>query len=310
MKLFACFVFALALPVSVKGAEPVTITVDAADVSRRILHAHLTIPANAGPLTLHYPKWIPGEHSPSGPINNLAGLTVTANGKSIQWQRDPIDLYTFKVEVPPGARAIEVGLDYLAPVELERHSSGATATDHVAIVNWNLVVVYPGGARADEIPFRATLKLPPGWSWGSALASSRSSGATVEFKQVPLTTLIDSPVLIGDHLQHIALDPLHEIVAAADGESALDWPNSVIEHYKRLIVEATALFGARHYDSYHFLVSLSDFIPPGGIEHHQSSDNRAPERAFVDEEARLAVAGCSRTSSPIPGTASIAARSD
>ncbi len=278
---------ALAAP----ARPPVTVSVDATDAPRRILHAKLAIPASPGPLALHYPKWIPGEHAPTGPIGNLAGLQVSAAGKPLAWRRDPVDLYTFTVDVPAGARAVDVALDYLVPVEAVGHGSGGMATDHLAIVNWHLALLYPDGARPDELTYAATLKLPPGWSWGSALAPARAAGATVEFKPVPLTSLIDSPVLIGDHLRHVALDATHEIVAASDSDAATRVDDALLGQLRGLVAEAQALFGARHYRSYHFLVALSDYIAHGGIEHHESSDNRGPERTFTDDNMRLAMAG-------------------
>src|SRR5229473_7938213 len=89
------------------AAPHISIALDATDAPRKIFHAHLTIPASPGALTLYYPKWIPGEHGPTGPIQDLAGLKFTANGQLLKWRRDLLDGWTIHVEVPGGATNIE-----------------------------------------------------------------------------------------------------------------------------------------------------------------------------------------------------------
>src|SRR5215468_565866 len=98
-------------------AAPITLRVDATEVPRKIYHAELNIPATPGPMTLFYPKWIPGDHAPSGPINDLAGLSISANGQPLFWKRDSIELFAFHVDVPQGASSIHVKLDFLSAAE-------------------------------------------------------------------------------------------------------------------------------------------------------------------------------------------------
>src|SRR5258708_27962835 len=78
--------------------------VDASDAPRNILHSSVTIPVSAGPMTLVYPKWIPGNHRPTGPIQNLMGLHIMANGQELEWQRDLVDRYAFHLQRPAAAR--------------------------------------------------------------------------------------------------------------------------------------------------------------------------------------------------------------
>ncbi len=56
------------------SAQNISLTVDATKTQNKILHAHLVMPVKSGPLTVYYPKWIPGEHGPDGPIASLSGL--------------------------------------------------------------------------------------------------------------------------------------------------------------------------------------------------------------------------------------------
>src|SRR6201997_2703648 len=85
---------ALAAP-SAQGQQNITLTVDATRTPQKLLKAHLVLPVKPGPLTIYYPKWIPGEHGPEGPIADVAALKFEAGGKTIPWQRDLLDVFTF-----------------------------------------------------------------------------------------------------------------------------------------------------------------------------------------------------------------------
>jgi predicted metalloprotease with PDZ domain len=249
------------------------------------------IPAKPGPLTLYYPKWIPGEHMPDGPIVNLAGLKFFAGGKPLAWRRDLVDMFAFHLEVPESTDTIEVQLDYLLAGVSAKYSSGASATGQLTVLSWNEVLLYPQGQPVNELTYEASLRLPEGWQFATALPVTKHSGANVEFAPVALNTLVDSPVLAGAYFRVIPLtrdeEPPHEIDIAADSEPALAMSAEDIEHYRRLVAETGALFGSRHYRDYHFLVSLSDDVTHFGLEHHESSDDRVPERTFLDEGLRL-----------------------
>ena len=281
---------------------PIRLQVDLSEAPLRIVHAELSIPVQPGPLTLLYPKWIPGEHSPSGPIADLTALVMRAGGKTLAWERDPVDMFTFHVEVPPEASSLEVKLDYLTPSETGRFTASPASTDQMAVLSWNTVLLYPAGPPSDDLIYRASLKLPPGWEFGTALPlASPTQGHTpepsglVEFQPASLTTLVDSPVLAGAHFRAVDITGgapvLHEIDMAADSDAALAIPQSEVDLYTRLVAEAQALFGAHHYRNYHFLLTLSDHTNSFGLEHHESSDNRVKERTLIDPDTFVMRAG-------------------
>jgi predicted metalloprotease with PDZ domain len=253
----------------------------------------MKIPASAGDLTLYYPKWIPGEHAPDGPIVDLAGLKFSAGGKTLKWRRDLLDGFTIHVDVPTGETEVNAELDFLSPAVFEGgFSAGSSATDKLAVISWNQVLLYPKGWKADELTYVATLKLPTNWKYGTPLpiASTKAeNGETqIEFKPAPLDTLVDSPVITGEYLKIVKLsdDPLTEMDIAADSAAALEAPQEVWDHYKNLVEQAQKLFGAHHYRDYHFLYSLSDHVAHFGLEHHESDDSRVGERGLVDENDR------------------------
>ncbi|PYX30356.1 MAG: peptidase M61 [Acidobacteria bacterium] len=272
----------------------VTISVDASMAPRKIFHATLKIPASAGDLTLYYPKWIPGEHAADGPVVDLAGLKFRAGGTSLNWRRDLLDGFTIHVEVPAGVNEIDGELDFLSPATFESgFSAGSSATDKMAVISWNQVLLYPKGWKSDEINYSASLKLPAGWKFGTPLRVAGQSGNEIKFATVSLTTLVDSPVITGEFLKVVPLaqDPLTEMDIAADSAAALEAPQEVWDHYKNLVEQANKMFGAHHYRDYHFLLSLSDHVAHFGLEHHESDDSRINERGLVDENPRKLEAG-------------------
>jgi predicted metalloprotease with PDZ domain len=279
------------LAVSACAATPptVTISVDATTAPRKIFHASLTIPATAGDLTLYYPKWIPGEHAPDGPVIDLAGLKFSAAGKLLKWLRDLLDGFTLHVDVPPGVTEIAAELDFLSPATFEGgFSAGSSATDKLAIISWNQVLLYPKGFKSDDINYSASLRIPQGWKFGTPLPIASQSGNEIKFATVSLTTLVDSPVITGEFLKVVPLaqDPVTEMDIAADSAAALEAPQETWDHYKSLVDQAQKMFGAHHYRDYHFLYTLSDHVAHFGLEHHESDDSRVDERALVDDISR------------------------
>jgi predicted metalloprotease with PDZ domain len=271
-------------------AAPATavLEVDAREAPRGILRVHLTLPVGSGALTLIYPKWLPGEHAPNGPVAGLSALAFSVGGNAVPWQRDPIDMYAFHLTVPARATALDVAFEVDSLLGATPPNALRTATESLAIVLWNQLLFYPAGVRSDAMQVAAKLRLPTGWNWGSALAAVGTVGDATQFKPVSLTTLIDSPVLAGRHFETLVLGgrPAVSLHVAADSAAALDMPAAMLGHLRKLVQEAGALFGATHYDEYHFLWTLSDLIDYEGIEHHQSSDNRTAERTFIDDELR------------------------
>jgi predicted metalloprotease with PDZ domain len=275
-------------------APTVTLSVDASASARKIFHATLEIPASAGDLTLYYPKWIPGEHAPDGPVTDLAGLKFSAGGKTLKWRRDLLDGFTIHVEVPAATREIQAELDFLSPATFEGgFSAGSSATDKMTVISWNQVLLYPKGWKSDDINYSARLKLPAGWKFGTPLPVTGQSGNEIKFATVSLTTLVDSPVIAGEFLKVVPLaqDPTTEMDIAADSAAALDAPQEIWDHYKNLVEQTNKLFGAHHYRDYHFLLSLSDHVAHFGLEHHESDDSRIAERGLVDDGPRKLAAG-------------------
>ena len=295
---FAAVVTVVILMASVElcaaAAPHITIALDATDAPRKILHAQLTIPAAPGTLTLYYPKWIPGEHAPSGPVIDLAGLKFTGNGQLLKWRRALDDNWTVNVEVPAGVQEVHAGLDFLFPVSGDEalFSAGASATEKLALISWNQVLLYPKGWTADQITYSASLRLPAGWKFGTPLPVVSQSGDEVQFSPVSLYTLVDSPVITGEYLKIVPLNPGQnppvEMDIAADSSSALDAPPEVWEGYRNLVKQAVLVFGATHYRDYHFLYTLSDHVAHFGLEHHEANDSRTNERTMVDPELRVA----------------------
>jgi predicted metalloprotease with PDZ domain len=289
--LFCSFSFAQ-LPTTISPTpypETVTVTVDASAAPSRLFHAKLSIPVKPGALTLLYPNWSPGEHGPTGPLADLTGLKLTANGQPVPWRRDDVEMYAIHVDVPNGVSTLDATLDYTSPVNEGIYSGGPTASDKLAVVNWNTLLLYPSGYRADQITYKASLKIPQGWQMGTPLPMAGQNATTYDFKPTSLYTLVDSPVILGENFKVLRLtgpaaNPPVEMDIAADSQAALRFSPETENRLKNLPAEAFALFGATHYRDYHFLLSLSDHVAHFGLEHHESNDSRVPERTMIDPD--------------------------
>jgi predicted metalloprotease with PDZ domain len=266
---------------------PITLSVDLTDAPRKILHATEVMSVVPGPLTVVYPKWIPGEHGPTGPIENMAGFFITANGQPVQWVRDSVDMFAFHLTVPQGATQLEMKIDFLTPPSLSGFSAGGSTSENLALLSWNTLLVYPDGANASDVMFTPSVKVPDGWKFGTALDRDGESSGTTKFKTVSLEQLIDSPVLAGRFFREVALapeiSPKHYLDMAADGPEEIDLSKAHVAEFDRLVRETGALYKSRHYGSYHFLVTLSDEVAHFGLEHHQSSDDRVAATTFTDD---------------------------
>jgi predicted metalloprotease with PDZ domain len=265
-----------------------TVFVDAAEARRGVFHTSVNIPLNPGPATLVYPKWIPGEHTPTGPLMQVVGLHVRAGGREIAWQRDPVDLFAFHLDVPAGANAVDVAFDYLSPAETfgAGYGESANATQNLLLLLFNHVVVYPAGARSDDVTFKAAVRLPAGWTFDTALPIEKHEGDRIDFAPVSLTTLIDSPLVAGAYQRRVPVGDggREHVTITADSAAALAMTDARIANVAKLVAEADALFGARHYRTYTWLVTLSDLIEPQGLEHHESTDIRYDEHGLTDPD--------------------------
>ena len=267
----------------------ITLNVDATNVAQKLLHVEEALPVKAGPITLYYPKWIPGEHGPDGPVSNIVNLKFDAGGTSIPWTRDTLDMFTFHVDVPQGKTSLHIAYDYI-------ESAGASATDKLLVLEWSEVALYPAGPTSDKIIYDAHLKLPDGWKFGTALPVAGQQGSEITFKPISFELLVDSPVISGEYYRSIDLTPPgetihHEIDLAADSAAALNMSPEVQKGLTNVVAESGKLFGARHYREYHFLLALSDHVAHFGLEHHESNNSRLPERVLLEPSGAFSIGG-------------------
>jgi predicted metalloprotease with PDZ domain len=273
--LFLCSFVAAA---QTSGVE--RLNVDATDAPRNILHATLTIPVAPGAVTLVYPKWIPGNHRPTGPIQNFTGLHFRAGGQELEWQRDLEDMYAFHLQVPAGVTELQASYDTIT-----YNGKSSLASSKVLDLLWNQVVLYPKGAATNAVQVAASVRLPEGWKFGTALTPARQNGSSVEFQTVSLTTLVDSPLIAGAIYRQVQINPagetlIHVVDMVGESEDAIQITDKDMASLKQLVAETGKLFGARHYTQYHFLLTLGDQTAHHGLEHHESSDNGAAEDMF------------------------------
>jgi predicted metalloprotease with PDZ domain len=269
-------------------SSPIKLSVDLTDAPRKILHATEILPVQPGPLTLVYPQWIPGEHGPTGPIVNQTGFIITTPaGDRIKWERDLVDMFSYHITVPPGVAQLTIKMDFLA-VPGAQFTAGGSTSANLALLSWNTVLVYPAHTNAAGILVAPSISIPAGWKFGTALVPvTYPNNPLINFTPVSLEQLIDSPVLAGRWFREVPLapeiTPKHYLDMAGDGPEDIALAQEHIDEFSRLIRETGALYKSRHYNSYHFLVTLSDQVAHFGLEHHQSSDDRVAEKTFADE---------------------------
>ncbi len=268
-------------------AQPADLAVDASQAWRGILTVTESIPARPGPFTVVYPQWVPGEHGPTGPIDELAALRFTAGTQILPWNRDPVNMYAFHITVPAGAGTVTAHFDLLM-----NDGTGKMQTHKLAIINWNRVLLYQAGVDSHTYFFRPSITLPAGWSYGTALTVAATPAADhVQFAPLTLAMLVDSPLDMGQYAKKWDLGKLDgagvQLDAFANNPRDLDIPSERLAAYQRVPAEAFALYGSRHFANYHALLTLSDAIGFQGIEHHQSSDNRAPADFLTNPQESL-----------------------
>jgi predicted metalloprotease with PDZ domain len=266
--------------------RPATLVLDASRAADGIMEVRERIPASAGSFTVVYPKWIPGEHGPTGPLNDLAAVRISANGSPLDWRRDSTDLYAFHVTVPTGAEAIDVTFDVLM------NAPGDTMSSHsVAIVNWNRALLYQDGIDSHHYFVKPSIVLPAGWDYATALRGAVAAGNRIDFAVTPLNMLVDSPLDMGRYVKKWDLwregRAFVQLDAFADYPQDLEIPASLLRAYERVPAEAFAMYGSRHFEDYHALLTLSDAIGFEGIEHHQSSDDRAAADFLTEPDESL-----------------------
>jgi len=267
---------------------PIQITADLTEAPRKLFHAEIDIPVTAGPLTLTTPKWIPGHHTPTGALSDITGVVFTANGKTLPWRRDDVELYEYHVTVPAGVTSLHAHLDCIAP----------SVTNYQAVLEWEKLLLYPGHIPVRDIPVQASVNVPAGWGIGTSLTPispydpQHPAGGMVHYAATTVEMLEDSPIMTGAYFHEYALapdvTPKHFIDVFGEAPEDVEIRPTVLDHWNRLIHESLAMYGAPHYRSYHFLLALKGAQGGGGLEHHESSDNSLPERSLYTDDGEMA----------------------
>ena len=282
---------AIATPQDKAFPGQIELAVDATDLDRHIFRVHEIMPvAGAGPITLLFPKWIPGDHGPTGPLAAFAGLVVTAGGKQVEWTRDAVQMAAFHMNVPQGATNLEITFQYLSPPDDTQ--GRVVMTPNMLDVQWNPEVLYPAGYYTRGIALHPSLTLPASWKFGTSLETEAMHGDTVTFKPVTLNVLLDSPLYAGRYFERVDLDPggpapVHLDVVADRPEDLVIKPQDLQAH-RNLVQQAYKNFASYHYNHYDFLLSLSDEMGGEGLEHHRSSENGYERTYFTDLEKAAA----------------------
>jgi predicted metalloprotease with PDZ domain len=287
----AIFSFLFTAPAWAQGQKaPIQITADLSDAPRKLFHAEVDLPVTPGPLSLTTPKWIPGDHRPTGPVDNIVGVVFTANGQPLAWRRDDVDLYQFHLTIPRGVTTLHAHLDCIILTNVSQK---------LAFLEWDKLMLYPANTPVRDIPIQPSVIVPAGWGIGTALTPIDSgaypvpaAGSTTHFAITNVEQLEDSPVLAGQYFHEFALSPeispKHFLDVVSDAPEDSNLRPTVLAEIANLVREADALYHSHHYNQYHFLLSLSDTAGGLGLEHGQSSENGVGEKAFTDEDHQLA----------------------
>ncbi len=268
---------------------PIQITADLTDGPRKLYHAEIDLPVKPGPVTLTTPKWIPGNHRPTGPVDDITGVVFTANGQTLPWRRDDQDLYQFHVTVPAGVTTLHAHLDCIVTSRISQK---------LAVLEWEKLLLYPANTPVKDIAIHPSVTVPTGWGIGTALTPTDNydpqnpKGGTTHYAPTTVEQLEDSPVITGQYFHEFALapevTPKHYIDVVADAPEDSDLRPALLAELSNLVRETGAAYNARHYNVYHFLLTLSDVAGGEGLEHGQSSDNGVGEKGFSDDAHQLA----------------------
>ncbi|HEX3967070.1 MAG TPA: M61 family peptidase [Edaphobacter sp.] len=268
---------------------PIQITADLSEAPRKLYHAEIDIPVQPGPVSLTTPKWIPGNHRPTGPVDDITGVVFTANGKVLPWRRDDEDLYQFHVTIPAGVTTLHAHLDCIVTARISQK---------LAVLEWEKLLLYPANKPVKEIPIQPSVKVPEGWGIGTALTPTdgydpqHPKGGLTHFAPTTVEQLEDSPVITGEYFHEFALapevTPKHYIDVVSDNAEDSQLRPALLVELNNLVRETGAAYNSRHYNVYHFLLTLSDVAGGEGLEHGQSSDNGVGEKGFSDASHQLA----------------------
>ncbi len=277
------FVDTIPAPQDTPYPGTILLNVDATNTEQGIFRVKETIPvAKAGPMALLFPKWLPGAHSPRGEIEKLAGLVIKANGRVIPWTRDMVDVFAFHIDVPQGARNLDVEFQFISATKPDQ--GRIVATPNMISLEPNSVSLYPAGYFTRQIPIQMTVKFPTGWTAAGAVPA-KANGSTYVYDKTNYEILVDSPLLAGRYGKTWPLSERVNLNVFADDPKELAATPEQIDAHKRLVEQAEKTFGAHHYDHYEFLLSISDQLGGIGLEHHRSSENGVTPGYFTEWNA-------------------------
>ena len=267
----------------------IKVEVDATNLAQRIFRVKETIPVQAGELTLLYPMWVPGGHTPRNAIDKIAGITFKANGQKLEWKRDTIDIAAFHLTVPEGVSTITAEFDFLTPTD--RSQGRIVMAPNMLNLQWLSAVLYPAGHYGHQIQFDPIVTYPAGWTAYTALDVENTAGSTINYADVPLDILVDSPVYAGRYFKQIDLNPGAKVPVrlniVADAPKDLEAKPEQIAQHRALVTQALKLYGAQHYDHYDFLFSVSDQMSGNGLEHQRSSEDGTDADYFSEWDPKV-----------------------
>ncbi len=282
------FASAISLALPLAAQQPIRITADLTEAPRKLYHAEIDLPVHAGENVFTTPEWIPGNHRPTGPVQDITGVVFTADGKTLPWRRDDVDLYSFHVDVPKGVTTLHAHLDCIVL---------ARASDKIAVLEWEKLMLYPAHIPVRDIPIQPSVVVPAGWGIGTALDpvtpfdANTKPGGTVQYKPTTVEQLEDSPVIAGEYFHEFALapdiKPAHFIDVVSDDPEDSNLKPEILRNLNNLVREADKAYASHHYNHYNFLLTLSDVAGGEGLEHGQSSDNGTEELGFANPQHLL-----------------------
>lgn len=282
---------ALPAPRDIPFEGEMKLSVDATDQVHKILRVRQTIPVQGkGKMVLMYPQWETDSHSATQELTGLAGLVVTAGGRRIEWLRDGGDPYAFHIDVPKGARALELEFQFLSPT-----AGNVLMSRDMLTLPWQKVALYPAGWFIRNIAVRPELKLPAGFQYATSLETAAVQDQLVAFKPTTFENLVDAPVHAGRYFRRIDLTPGAarpvRLNMIGDNEAALAIPPAMLDKYRAMATALPRLFRSEHYRHYDFLLTLSDILPSGGgREHQESSENNLALDFFTRPDGHLPMA--------------------
>ena len=282
---------AIPAPKDVAWPGTIALAVDITDTARHVVSVRETVPVqHKGDLVLLYPEWVPGDHGPTGPLADLAGLDIRSGGEKLAWVRDTVNVHAFHVPVPDGATSLDVRFQYLSPPTTRE--GRVEMTPEMVDLAWNSVVLYPAGVFSRGITVQPSLSYPKGWKLATALEHQDGWDGAETFKPTTLNTLVDSPLYAGRYMARVDLAPgatvpVHLNIFADRPQDLVMSADQLAKH-RALVTQAVKLYGAQHYAHYDFLFALSSQLGGVGLEHHQSSEDGVDRDYFTDWDHTIA----------------------